>query len=43
MSKTQHQPTTECGKIFEHNWHTFTTERGKVKVCDGTFRDNKVK
>ncbi len=34
--------TTECGADYEHDWHLFKTEKGKIKACDGVFREKKV-
>lgn len=32
---------TDCGKDFSHGPHLYTTERGKVKACDGVKRTDK--
>lgn len=29
---------TDCGRDYEHDWHTYKTPRGKLKVCDGSIK-----
>lgn len=34
--------TTPCGADYPHDWHLFTTDRGKILVCDGVIREEKL-
>jgi hypothetical protein len=42
MADKKQPETTTCGATFEHDVHLTRTERGKIIVCDGTFRRNKL-
>ncbi len=37
--------TSDCGKTFAHELHTYRNERGNIKACDGSItkrRDDKL-
>lgn len=34
---------TPCGRMVDHTPHTFTSQRGKVIICDGVLRSEKTR